>query len=463
MTRKQIHLNLFVMGRGHHEAGWRHPRASASALTDVDYYRRLARTAEAGLFDSIFLADILALGKDVGHVPVGGLEPITLLAALAGATERIGLIGTASTTYSEPYNLARQFASLDHISQGRVGWNIVTSWFQGANENFGLDQQPPHAERYARAHDFVEATLKLWDSWADDAIVDDAASGRYADPQRIRPIAHEGPFYRVAGALNVPRSPQGRPVLVQAGSSEAGKQFAARYAEAVFTAHLEKTAAASFYRELKAAARAVGRREDQIVILPGLSPVIGSTEAEARRRAEELNELTDAEVGRERLSNRFGGYDFTHLPLDRPLSVDDFPDPATVQAAQSRAGVITSLVARERLTLRQLLHRLAGARGHFTLAGTPEQVADAIEDWTSNGAADGFNLMPPVLPALLDDFVEQAIPILQKRGSFRTAYEADTLRGHYGLARPENRYFPSQPTSAGGDLVSAEPEEALAA
>ena len=462
MNRKQIHLNLFVMGRGHHEAGWRHPRASASALTDVDYYRRLARTAEAGLFDSIFLADILALGKDVGHVPVGGLEPITLLAALAGATEPIGLIGTASTTYSEPYNLARQFASLDHISQGRVGWNIVTSWFQGANENFGLDQQPPHAERYARAHDFVEATLKLWDSWADDAIVDDAASGRYADPRRIRPVAHEGPFYRVAGALNVPRSPQGRPVLVQAGSSEAGKQFAARYAEAVFTAHLEKTAAASFYRELKAAARAVGRRDDQIVILPGLSPVIGSTEAEARRRSEELNELTDAEVGRERLSNRFGGHDFSHLPLDRPLSVDDFPDPATVQAAQSRAGVITSLVARERLTLRQLLHRLAGARGHFTLAGTPEQVADAIEDWTSNGAADGFNLMPPVLPALLDDFVEQVIPILQKRGLFRTAYEAATLRGHYGLERPENRYFPSQPASAGSELESAEPE-ALAA
>ena len=451
MTRKQIHLNLFVMGRGHHEAGWRHPRAVTSALTDVAYYKRLARTAEAGLFDSIFLADILALGKDVGHVPVGGLEPITLLAALAGATERIGLIGTASTTYSEPYNLARQFASLDHISHGRVGWNIVTSWFQGANENFGLAQQPPHAERYARAHDFVEAALKLWDSWADDAIVDDAAAGRYADKRRIKTLDHDGPFYKVAGPLNVPRSPQGRPVLVQAGSSDAGKQFAAKYAEAVFTAHLEKETAARFYQELKAAARAQGRRDDQIVILPGLSPVIGSTEAEAKRRWDELNELTDAEVGRERLSNRFGGHDFSHLPLDVPLSVDDFPDPSTVQAAQSRAGVITSLVARERPTLRQLLHKLAGARGHFTMAGTPEQVADVIEDWTSNGAADGFNLMPPVLPALLDDFVKEVIPILQKRGLFRTAYAEETLRGHYGLELPKNQFFDvAEPVASDG-------------
>lgn len=456
--KKKIHLNLFVMGRGHHEAGWRHPRASTSALTDVEYYKRLARSAEAGLFDSIFLADVLALGKDVGHVPVGALEPITLLTALAGATERIGLIGTVSTTYSQPFNLARQFASLDHISQGRAGWNIVTSWVQGANENFGLDRQPPHAERYARAHDFVEAALKLWDSWADDAVVDNPATGRYADQGRIRAVNHDGPFYKVAGPLNVPRSPQGRPVLVQAGSSDTGKQFAAQYAEAVFTAHLQKETAAEFYRELKALARANGRRDDQIVILPGLSPVIGSTEAEARRRWEELNELTDAEVGRERLSNRFGGFDFSHLPLDRPLSVDDFPDPSGVQAAQSRAVVITALVARERPTLRQLLHKLAGARGHFTMAGTPEQVADVIEDWTSNGAADGFNLMPPVLPALLDDFVEQVIPILQKRGLFRTEYKARTLRGHYGLDQPESRYF-AQPAS------QAEPEEtpALAA
>lgn len=441
MTRKPIHLNLFVMGRGHHEAGWRHPAASPSPLTDIAYYQSLARKAEAGLFDSIFLADALALGKDVGHVAVGGLEPITMLAALAGATERIGLIATASTTYSEPFNLARQFASLDHISRGRVGWNIVTSWVQGANENFGYAQQPPHAERYRRAHEFLEVALKLWDSWSDDAVIDDARSGRFADPARIRAIDHAGEFYRVAGPLNVPRTPQARPVLVQAGSSDAGKQFAARYAEAVFTAHLDRDAASTFYRELKTAARAQGRRDDQIVILPGLSPIIGSTEAEARRRAEELNALTDAEVGRARLSNRFGGHDFSHLPLDRPLSVDDFPDPSTVQAAQSRAVVITSLVARERPTLRQLLHKLAGARGHFSLAGTPEQVADAIEDWVVHQAADGFNLMPPVLPAVLDDFIEQVIPLLQKRGLFRTAYEGRTLREHFGLERPANAYF----------------------
>ncbi|GAB7549210.1 LLM class flavin-dependent oxidoreductase [Cupriavidus sp. 8B] len=436
MPKKQLHLNLFVHGRGHHEAGWRHARATRLPLTDIGYYEALARTAEAGCFDSVFLADALALGEGIRHVAGAGLEPITAVAALARATSRIGFIATASTTYSEPFNLARQFASLDHITDGRVGWNIVTSWVQGANQNFGLDQQPPHAERYARAHDFLAAATKLWDSWADDAIIDDAQTGRFADPGRIRPIEHAGSFYRVAGPLNIPRGPQGRPVLVQAGSSPAGKAFAARYAEAVFTAHLDKEAAVSFYDELKAGAEKNGRRADQIVILPGISPVIGSSDEEAQRNWRELNALTDPEVGRARLSNRFGGFDFSHLDLDTPLSLDDFPDPATVQAAQSRAVVITGLVARERPTLRELLHKLAGARGHFTLAGSPERIADTIEDWFVSGAADGFNVMPPVLPAHLDDFVEHVVPLLQRKGLFRRGYETHTLRAHYGLDRP---------------------------
>ncbi|HSI41659.1 MAG TPA: LLM class flavin-dependent oxidoreductase [Xanthobacteraceae bacterium] len=438
---RHLHLNLFIHGRGHHETAWRHPSATPLALTDIAYYRQLAQKAEAGLFDSIFFADALAIGEEIEHVAKGGLEPITALAALAGATERIGLIATASTTYTEPYNLARQFASLDHISGGRIGWNIVTSWVLGAGPNFGYTQQIPHAERYERAFDFLDVVTKLWDSWADDAVLDDRGTGRYTDAARIRAIDHVGRFQRVAGPLNLPRAPQGRPVFVQAGSSTDGRRFAALHAEAVFTAHLEKSAAVDFYADIKSQAAALGRRPDQILILPGLSAVIGSTEAEARRMWEELNELTDPAVGLARLSNRFGGHDFSHLDLDAVLSVDDFPEPDAVQAARSRAQVIRALVARERPTLRQLLHSLAGARGHFTVAGTPEQVADIIEDWFTTGAADGFNVMPPILPALLDSFVDEVVPILQRRGLFRTAYQGRTLREHYGLERPPSQFF----------------------
>lgn len=438
---RTLHLNLFINGRGHHEAAWRHDGATRLALTDIDYYCRLARAAEAGLFDSIFLADTLTLGEDIEHVARAGLEPITTLAALAVATRRIGLIATVSTTYTEPFNLARQFASIDHISNGRAGWNIVTSWIAGAARNFGHEQQLGHGERYARADEYVDVVTGLWDSWADDAILDDPRSGRFADPRRIRSIDHAGRHYRVEGPLNLPRSPQGRPVFVQAGSSDTGRRFAAKHAEAVFTAHLEKATALAFYADLKSQAEALGRRRDQILILPGLSAVIGSTEEEARRLWRELNELTDPKVGLARLSGRFGGYDFSHLDLDRPLSVDDFPDPARVQAARSRTEVILSLVARERPTLRSLLHSLAGARGHFTMAGTPEQAADLIEDWFRSGAADGFNIMPPILPSLLDTFIAEVIPILQARGLFRREYEGDTLRAHYGLSRPPSRYF----------------------
>lgn len=440
---RPIHLNLFIHGRGHHEAGWRHPGATRKALTDITYFADLAKRAEAGCFDSIFFADALELGDGARHVASGALEPITTLAALARETSRIGLIATASTTYTEPYNLARQFASLDHISQGRVGWNIVTSWVGGAGPNFGYDQAPDHAERYARAEEFVEVVKRLWDSWADDAILDDVETGRFLDRERVRRPGWKGRYYSVAGPLNLPRSPQGRPVLVQAGSSATGKAFAAHHAEAVFTAHLTKASAIDFYAELKHAAVAAGRRAEDVIILPGLSAAIGSTDAEGEALLEELNGLTDIEVGLSRLSNRFGGHDFSALPLDQPLSRDDFPDPSTVQAAQSRAVVITDLVARERPTLRGLLRKLAGARGHFTLAGSPERVADVIGDWVESRAADGFNVMPPVLPAQLDIFVDHVVPILQQRGLFRRAYEADTLRGHYRLARPANQYFPS--------------------
>ena len=437
---RQLHLNLFIQSRGHHEASWRHPASSPRALSDIAYYREVAQRAEAGLFDSIFLADQLALADTVAHAASTWLEPITALGALAASTSHIGLIATASTTYSEPFNLARQFASLDHISDGRVGWNIVTSWLAAAARNYGGAGQVSHADRYARGEEFVAVVKALWDSWADDAVLDDRASGHYARADRIRPIDHAGAHYRVAGPLNMPRGPQGRPVFVQAGSSDTGRRFAARHAEAVFTAQMEKKTAQEFYADLKRLVVAEGRAPDQALILPGLSPVIGATEAEAQRLARELADLTDPEVGRKRLSGRFGGHDFSHLALDRPLAPEDFPDPGTVEAARSRTEVIVGLVRREKPTLRQLLAYLAGARGHYTTAGTPEQIADLIEDWFGDGAADGFNVMPPLLPSMLDVFIAEVIPLLQKRGLFRTAYEGRTLREHFGLARPESKF-----------------------
>jgi FMN-dependent oxidoreductase (nitrilotriacetate monooxygenase family) len=439
MTR-QLHLNLFIHGRGHHEAAWRHQAASPRALTDIGYFIDLARKAEAGVFDSVFLADTLAVGEDVARAPRTWLEPITVLAALAGATNRIGLIATCSTTYTEPFNLARQFGSLDHISGGRVGWNIVTTWLATASGNFGASAPLSHAERYERAEEYMRVVTALWDSWSDDAVLDDRATGQYARDDGIRAVNHIGTHYRVTGPLNMPRCPQGRPVFVQAGSSETGRRFAARHAEAVFTAQMEKATAKDFYTDLKRLAAEEGRAPDRVLILPGLSPVIGSTEAEAQRIARELNDLSDPEVGRKRLSGRFGGHDFSHLDLDATLSPEDFPDPATVEAARSRTEMIIGLVRRKRPTLRQLLGYMAGARGHYVTAGTPEQIAELIEDWFHDGAADGFNLMPPVLPAMLEIFIAEVVPLLQKRGLFRTAYTGETLRAQYGLARPDLRF-----------------------
>jgi FMN-dependent oxidoreductase (nitrilotriacetate monooxygenase family) len=439
-VKRQLHLNLFIHGRGHHEASWRHPASSPLKLTDIRYYQDLAQRAEAALFDSIFLADQLALGDDAAQAARTWLEPVTVLAAAAVATSKIGLIATCSTTYTEPFNLARQFGSLDHISNGRVGWNIVTSWLATAAANYGGAGQISHADRYARGEEFMTVVKALWDSWAQDAVLDNRDSGRYAKPERIRPINHKGDYYQVTGPLNLPRTPQGRPVFVQAGSSDTGRRFAARHAEAVFTAHLEKATAQAFYADLKSLAVVEGRSPEQVLILPGLSPMIAATEAEAQRLARELNELSDTEVGRKRLSGRFGGHDFSHLPLDRPLVAEDFPAPSSVEAARSRTEVILSLVRRENPTLRQLLGTLAGARGHFTFAGTPEQVADLIEDWFTDGAADGFNIMPPLLPSMLDVFSAEVIPLLQRRGLFRTAYTGTTLREHYGLPWPTSAF-----------------------
>ena len=432
MTR-QLHLNLFLMTRGHHEGAWRHPGANRKAMTDLELYVDAARIAEAAKFDAVFLADGL-VGPDSGQMASSGLlEPLLLLAALAQHTQRIGLIGTASTTYSLPYTLARQFATLDHLSKGRAGWNIVTSWLPKAGENYGLSENVEHAERYRIAEEFVTAVDALWRSFPQGALVDDAESGQFLDIGQVCPANYVGTHIRTRGPLNVPGSPQGRPVLVQAGQSETGRAFAAQWAEAIFTAHGSKESAQSFYADIKRKAQALGRGAEDIVILPGISAAIGSTEYEARQVWEELDSLTSIEVGLTRLSARFGGHDFSHLPLDRRLTRDDFPDPTLVEASKSRVIGYVETTLRDGLTLRQLLKRLAGARGHLAIAGTPEQVADTIEDWFRTGAADGFNVMPPVITQQLELFASEVVPILRKRGLFRSEYESTTLRGHFGL------------------------------
>lgn len=424
------------MSTGHHEASWRLPESDPYAATDVVHYAELARIAERGTFDSLFLADSPQLNGDVGRRPLGVLEPLTLLTALVAVTERIGLIATASTSYNSPYNLARRFASLDHVSRGRAGWNIVTTATLDAARNFGLDELPDHAARYARAQEFVEVAQKLWDSWEDDAIVADKGAGVWGDRAKIHPPSHRGDFFSVDGALNIPRSPQGYPLLVQAGSSEDGKALAARFAEAVFTAQQTFDEARAFYTDLKARTVAAGRDPDTIKILPGIVPVIGSTEAEATAKDRELDDAIVPEYAHQQLANTLR-IPLEQLELDRELPAELLPEDA-IEGAKSRYSLIVELARRERLTVRQLIGRLGGGRGHRTFTGTPEQVADTIEEWFRGGVADGFNIMPPLLPSGLELFVDHVVPILRARGLFRTEYTASTLRGHYGLARPAN-------------------------
>ncbi|MGC2998060.1 LLM class flavin-dependent oxidoreductase [Streptomyces sp. G35A] len=440
---RTLRLNAFLMNAGHHDAAWRHPRTQPERVTDLRYFQHLARTAERGLLDSVFLADGLALWGNARYNALGGFEPLTLLSALAAVTERVGLIATVSTTFNEPFHTARKFASLDHISGGRAGWNIVTSGTVNEARNFGQDEHMEHRLRYERAREFVEVATKLWDSWEDDAILLDRERGVYADTDKVRQIDHRGEYFGVQGPLNVPRTPQGHPLLVQAGSSEDGKEFAAQYAEAVFTAQQTLADGQSFYKDLKSRLARYGRTEDQLLVLPGIAPVIGSTEAEARALEQELTDLQVPEYGLAQLSGMLGT-DLTGLPLDGPLP--ELPGERDINGNKSRFTLVAELARRDGLTLRELVARLGGGRGHRVFAGTPEQTADQLEEWFTQGAADGFNIMPPHLPGGLEDFVDHVVPILQRRGLFRTEYTGRTLREHYGLARPANRLAASATT-----------------
>jgi len=451
MSKRQLSLNAFLMSTGHHVAAWRHPDVPAGAELDFGEYLKVARIAEAAKFDAVFVADGIAVGKGSNAAASGNfdtvaktarashLEPFTLLSALAAVTERIGLIGTVSTTYNEPYHLARKFASLDWISGGRAGWNQVTSNTPAEAANFNRDEHPEHALRYERAGEFLDVVKGLWDSWEDDAFVRDKASGQFFDPAKLHVLNHKGKHFQVKGPLNVARPPQGYPVLVQAGSSEAGREIAARTAEAIFTAHQSLESAQAFYADVKGRLARYGRRPEELKILPGILPIVGRTEEEARAKYQKLQDLIHPQVGLSLLSGMIGA-DLSGYDLDGPVPLD-LPE---TNGGKSRQALLLDLAEREQLSIRELYLRIAGARGHWTVVGTGTQIADRIQQWFENGAADGFNVMPPWLPGGLEDFIEQVVPELRRRGLFREEYSGTTLREHFGLARPENQYLPQR-------------------
>lgn len=439
--QRQIRLGAFIMATGHHVAAWRHPDAQADAGHSIDHYRDLAQTAERGKFDMVFVADSPA-GWDTGADPEvrsrvshsAHFEPVTLWSALSQVTNNIGFVATASTTYEDPYLLARKFASLDHISKGRAAWNVVTT-AADVSKNFSIAGHPAHANRYERAEEVVDLVLDLWDSYEDDAIIADKDSGIFLDPGKVHLTNHKGHFFSVSGPLNVARSPQGRPVVVQAGASEAGRDLAARTAEVIFTANQTLADAKSFYSDVKGRLPRFGRRPDQLLIMPGIFPVLGGTESEAQANYEYIQSLVHPAIAWAILKQYYVGVDLSGYSLDDRAP----PLPSDTELNKSRLKLVSDL-ASTGLTLRQLYLSLATARGHRTVVGTPEQIADAIELWFSNGAADGFNIMPPILPTALTDFVDQVVPILQQRGLFRTDYAGPTLRENLGLERPINRF-----------------------
>lgn len=426
-TTKQAHLNLFVYGCGHHKAAWRTPCSSVEELGDIAYYERLAQTAERGRLDAVFFADGQSLSPgSVEDSPGWFLEPLTALSAMARATSRIGLVSTVSSSFYTPYHAARLLASLDHISSGRIGWNVVTSMFDLEARNHGMETLPAHGERYARAEEFIEAVEALWESWPRSSIVADR-QGRYANPEEIRSVDHAGPHFSVAGPLNVPEPPQGHPVLFQAGSSDPGRDVAARHAEGIYAVAYDLEQGRAYRSDVRRRAAAAGRDPDGLVVMPGLVTYVGSTMEEAARKRRELDDLLPVEASLRQLGS-FIHQDCSDWDLDSPVPalkpLREFTGP------QGRYATILRIVETERPTVRELLGRLAAGGGHCTMEGTPETVADRIEAWLDEGGADGFNLMPPVLPGGIEDFVDHVVPELQRRGRFRREYDAETLRGH---------------------------------
>jgi alkanesulfonate monooxygenase len=433
---RQLRLGLSMFRMGYHIAAWRHPSVHPDGSMQFDYFREITETAQRGLFDLVFMADELAVRG--GDTPPGALsrshngaelEPITLLAALASVTRHIGLVATGSTTYSEPYNLARQFLSLDHLSKGRAGWNVVTSWGAEDALNFGHLAVPDYNLRYERAGEFLTVVKKLWNTWDADAFIRDKASGMFYDATKLHVANHKGKYFAVRGPLNVARSPQGEPVVFFAGESEPGRDIAAAMADVVFTAQQELAAAKAYYASIKGRLARFGRSEDKLIVMPGLMATVGATRSEAQAKYDELRELIDPVVGLASLYDRLG--DLSEYPLDGPV-----PEPKNPKF-KSRAELIYKLAQRENYTIRELYVALAFGRGHRVVIGTPTDVADQMQHWFNERAADGYNIIPTHLPGAIQDFVELVVPELQRRGLFRTRYEGLTLRENLGLPVPQ--------------------------
>lgn len=436
--QRQMSIGMNILGLGGHQAAWRMGEVVPTAHLDIDYYTDIARISERGTLDAIFLADGPALQENVATNPAGRLEPTIVLTAIALATRHIGVIATCSTTYNDPYNLARRLASLDHVSKGRAAWNVVTNAGDLAAQNFGLTGAPLHVDRYGRADEFLDVATALWDSWEDGAIVADAVAGRFADPARVHRIDHHGAHFVVRGPLQVPRSPQGRPVLFQAGSSEGGKRLGARWADAIFTTQTTLDAGRAFYQEMKDRARAFGRDPGQLKIMPGLSTVIGSTEEEAQRRCDALDGYLGEDGLLAQLAQRIG-LSPGELDLDAELPWHRIgPAESYERGSVGFLEAQLNLARAERLTMRQLSRRIRS--GHRLTVGTPEQIADTLEEWFRAGAADGFNIMPDMFPSGAAIFVDHVVPELRRRGVFRHEYAGTTLRDHLGLARPVSRF-----------------------
>ena len=438
MTR-QLHLGAFMRPVSLHSAWWRSPGAYPDANFNFTHLKQFAQTLERGKFDAFFMADHLA----VLNMPIQALkrsatvtsfDPLVLLPALAAVTERIGLIATGSTTFDQPYNLARKFASLDHISNGRAGWNIVTTSNPDAALNFGLEEHLEHSERYRRAREFYDVVTGLWDSFADDAFIRNVDSGIFFEPEKMRALNHVGEFFKVRGPLNVGRPVQGWPVIVQAGASDSGRQLAAETAEMVFGAGGPIAAAREFYADVKSRMAKIGRNPDHLKILPGAFVVVGATKAEAEAKKRQLDSLVHPDSGLASLSIMLG-HDASKFDLDAPLP--DIPETNDSKSARER---VISLAQRNNFTVRQLAQYVGGYPG-ASFVGTPASIADEMEEWLFTNACDGFNVMFPTVPAGLDEFVDQVVPELQRRGLFRKEYEGTTLREHLGLPRPANRFF----------------------
>ena len=434
-NQRMMRLGAFLAGTGSNMASWRHPDAVPDAAINLDYYKQLTRRAEEAKLDFVFFGDGLYISEKSHPNFLNRFEPLTLLAALAMDTKQIGLAATLSTSYSEPFTVARQFASIDHISDGRAGWNIVTSPLEGSALNYSKAEHPQHDLRYRRAAEYLEVTKGLWDSWEDDAFVRNKETGQFIDPHKLHRVNHKGEFFSVQGPLTISRSKQGRPILIQAGSSEAGKAFASQVADAVFTGQATIEDAQEFYQDVKSRAVKHGRRSEEILMLPGCNPIVGATPEEAEAKYQEISNLVVIDDALNYLGRYFNDIDFTQYDLD-----EQFPDLGDFarNGWESATDRIKKVSREEGLTLRQMALRSTTPKSPFI--GTPEQVADTMQAWFEAGAADGFMMNASVLPQGFNDFVDLVLPVLKDRGLFRTEYEHDTLRGNLGLAKPANRY-----------------------